>query len=113
MKNLQSQFVILLACLIAYQIRFETFQMTTNYIIVLLVGMLIAAVILPATGAFRLEFRWAFLRKTRRLIAGWGARGHDPRHHGSTSKSNFGLFPYLVCLLGFAGRSRFDWKPAD
>jgi len=71
MKNLQSQFVILLACLIAYQIRFDTFQMTVNYILVLLTGMLMASVILPATGAFRHEFRWAFLRKTRRLVAGW------------------------------------------
>ncbi len=71
MKNLQSQFVILLACLIAYQMRFDTFQMTPDYIIVLLIGLLVAAVILPATGAFRSEFRWAFLRKTRRLIAGW------------------------------------------
>ena len=71
MKTLQSLFVILLACLIAFQLRFETFQMDTTYIIVLLCGLLIAAVILPATGAFRHEFRWAFLRKTRRLIAGW------------------------------------------
>ena len=71
MKNLQSQFVILVACLIAYQIRFDTFRIPTDYIIVLLVGLLVAAVILPATGAFRPEFRWAFLRKTRRLVAGW------------------------------------------
>jgi Undecaprenyl-phosphate glucose phosphotransferase len=71
MKNLQSQFVILLTCLVAYQNRFDTFQLPTGYIIVLLIGMLIAGVILPATGAFRREFRWAFLRKTRRLIAGW------------------------------------------
>ena len=71
MKNLQSQFVILLACLIAYQIRFDTFQLMVNYIIAVLFGMLVASVILPATGAFRREFRWAFLRKTRRLVAGW------------------------------------------
>ena len=71
MKNLQSQFVILLTCLVAYHIRFDTLQLPTTYIIVLLIGMLIAGVILPATGAFRQEFRWAFLRKTRRLIAGW------------------------------------------
>ena len=71
MKNLQSQFVILLACLVAYRIRFDTFLMPPNYTIVLLIGMLVAAVFLPATGAFRHEFRWAFLRKTRRLVAGW------------------------------------------
>jgi len=71
MKNLQSQLVILVTCLLAYQIRFDTFQMTPGYIIGTLIGLLIATVILPATGAFRDEFRWAFLRKTRRLIAGW------------------------------------------
>ena len=71
MKNLQSQLVILLACLIAFYMRFDTFRMPEDYIVVLLIGMLIAAVILPATGAFRHEFRWAFLRKTRRLVAGW------------------------------------------
>lgn len=71
MKNLQSQLVILLACLLAYYLRFDSFRMTEDYIVVLLIGMLLAAVILPATGAYRHEFRWAFLRKTRRLVAGW------------------------------------------
>ena len=113
MKNLQSQFVILLACLIAYQIRFEIFQMTTNYIIVLLVGMLIAAVILPATGAFRLEFRWAFLRKTRRLIAGWALVVMILVTMAALLKVTSDYSRIWFCLLGFAGRSRFDWKPAD
>lgn len=71
MKNLQTQLVILLAFLLAYYLRFDKLQMSTAYIIVLLLGLLIAAVIMPATGAFRYEFRWAFLRKTRRLVAGW------------------------------------------
>ena len=71
MKNLQTQFVILLSFLLAYYLRFDTLQMNTAYVIVLLLGLLIAAVIMPATGAFRHEFRWAFLRKTRRLVAGW------------------------------------------
>lgn len=71
MQNLQTQLVILLACLVAFYIRFESFHMSAVYIIALLIGLLVAAVIMPATGAFRHEFRWAFLRKTRRLVAGW------------------------------------------
>ncbi len=71
MKNLQIQLVILLAFLLAFYLRFDTLQMSTAYVIVFLLGLLIAAVIMPATGAFRYEFRWAFLRKTRRLVAGW------------------------------------------
>ena len=71
MKNLQTQFVILLAFLLAFYFRFDSLQLSTAYVIVLLLGLLVSAVIMPATGAFRHEFRWAFLRKTRRLIAGW------------------------------------------
>ena len=71
MKNLQTQLVILLAFLLAFYARFESIQLSTAYIIVLLLGLLTTAVIMPATGAFRHEFRWAFLRKTRRLLAGW------------------------------------------
>ena len=71
MKNLQTQLVILLAFIAAYYARFGALQMDSAYIIVLLLGLLTAAVIMPASGAFRHEFRWAFLRKTRRLIAGW------------------------------------------
>jgi len=71
MKNLQTQLMILLAFLLAYFARFDSLHMGKNYIIVLLLGLLIAAVIMPATGAFRHEFRWSILRRTRRLLAGW------------------------------------------
>jgi len=71
MKNLQTQFVILLAFLLAFYTRFESMNMSAAYVIALLLGLLTAAVIMPATGAFRHEFRWAFIRKTRRLLAGW------------------------------------------
>lgn len=71
MKNLQTQLVILLAFLVAFYARFNTLELETDYIVVLLLGLLIAAVIMPATGAFRHEFRWSVLRKTRRLLAGW------------------------------------------
>ncbi len=71
MKNVQAQLVILLAFLLAYYLRFDSLTLPTAYIVVLLLGLLIAGVVMPATGAFRREFRWAFMRKTRRLIAGW------------------------------------------
>ncbi len=71
MKNLQTQLIILLMFLLASFARFESLQLNTGYIIALLFGLLTAAVVMPATGAFRREFRWAFLRKTRRLLAGW------------------------------------------
>lgn len=71
MKNLQTQLVLLLAFLLAYFSRFDALQMDQKYVIVLLLGLLISAVIMPATGAFRHEFRWSILRKTRRLLAGW------------------------------------------
>ena len=71
MKNLQAQLVILLAFLLAYYLRFYSLQMSTVYVIALLCCLLSVAVIFPATGAYRYDFRWAFLRKTRRLLAGW------------------------------------------
>lgn len=72
MKNIQTQLVILTAFLLAYFVRFDDLKLNTLYTIALLAGLLIAAVVMPATGAFRREFRWAFLRKVRRLLAGWG-----------------------------------------
>ena len=71
MKILQTQLMILLAFMLAFYIRFDSLQLNASYVIVLLFGMLTAAVVMPATGAFRHEFRWAYLRKSRRLIAGW------------------------------------------
>jgi len=71
MKNLQTQLVILLAFLPAYFMRFDSLQLSAGYVIALLSGLLTAAVIMPATGAFRHEFRWDFLLKIRRLLVGW------------------------------------------
>ena len=71
MKNLQTQLVILLAFLPAYFIRFDSLHLSAGYIIALLCSLLTAIIIMPATGAFRHEFRWAFLRKIRRLLTGW------------------------------------------
>lgn len=71
MKNLLIQVVILLAFQLAYFLRFGSLQIEGNYITALLCGLLVAAVVMPITGAFRFELRWDFLRKTRRLLAGW------------------------------------------
>jgi Undecaprenyl-phosphate glucose phosphotransferase len=71
MKNLQTQIIILAAFILAYFLRFSTLEMGTSYIIVLLLGLSLSAIVLPATGAFRQKFRWAFIRKSRRLLAGW------------------------------------------
>jgi Undecaprenyl-phosphate glucose phosphotransferase len=70
--NMFVQLGILIAgFLLAYNVRFGWVSLSSNYLIVLLLGLLLAAVIFPATGAFRQEFRWASARKLRRLLAGW------------------------------------------
>ena len=71
MKNLQTLMVVLVAFLLAAKLRFGSLELAPFYLVALLTGLLLTSVIMPATGAFRAEFRWDFLRKTRRLIAGW------------------------------------------
>ena len=63
--------VLLIAALAAHWIRFGSFGLDASYFIALLLGLLAAAVVFPATGAFRREFKWAAMRRTRRLLAGW------------------------------------------
>ena len=70
-KQTNALLVILFSFLLAYVLRFGYVALPQQYIIVLLLTLIFSSIILPATGAFRHEFRWAFLRKTRRLIAGW------------------------------------------
>ena len=70
-KQTNALLVILLSFLLAYVLRFGYIALPSNYLIALLLALTISSVILPTTGAFRYEFRWAILRKTRRLIAGW------------------------------------------
>jgi len=62
---------ILIAFSAAHWLRFGWVAFSNAYLIALLTGLLLASMVLPATGAFRQEFRWAFMRKIRRLIAGW------------------------------------------
>jgi putative colanic acid biosynthesis UDP-glucose lipid carrier transferase len=71
MANLSSLLVILLSFVAAYFVRFGSIELTNDYWLALLTGMLLCSVVLPATGAFRLEFRWDLMRRMRRLIAGW------------------------------------------
>jgi len=63
--------VILVSYLLAFWLRFGYEPLPQDYLVALLVSLLLSAVILPATGAFRREFDWAVMRKLRRLIAGW------------------------------------------
>ena len=63
--------VIMVCFLLAFGARFGYAPLPEKYLIALLVTLLIASVVLPATGAFRREFEWAVMRKLRRLIAGW------------------------------------------
>jgi Undecaprenyl-phosphate glucose phosphotransferase len=63
--------VIIVTFLLAHFTRFGYSSLDKHYLIALLVVIVVASVILPATGAFRQEFEWAVLRRLRRLIAGW------------------------------------------
>ena len=63
--------ILLMSAAIAHWLRFGWTAWNSTYLIALLTGLLLASIVLPATGAFRDEFRWSFMRKIRRLIAGW------------------------------------------
>ncbi len=63
--------VIIVTFLLAHFTRFGYTALPDHYLIALLVSIAVAAVVLPATGAFRRDFEWAVFRRVRRLIAGW------------------------------------------
>ena len=63
--------VILVSFLLAHWLRFGPREIDQKYLIALLLTLVISAVILPATGAFRQDFEWAVMRRLRRLVAGW------------------------------------------
>ena len=71
MGNLRSVLIILLTFVVAHWLRFGWYPINSAYLQVALIGLLLTAIILPATGAFRVEFRWEFARQIRRLTAGW------------------------------------------
>ena len=63
--------VILVGYLLAHLLRFGYTALPEHYLLALLLTLFLSSMILPATGAFRDEFEWAFMRRLRRLIAGW------------------------------------------
>jgi Undecaprenyl-phosphate glucose phosphotransferase len=63
--------IVLASYLLTFWLRFGSVALPQHYVVSLLLSLVIAAVILPATGAFRKEFEWAVMRRLRRLIAGW------------------------------------------
>jgi putative colanic acid biosynthesis UDP-glucose lipid carrier transferase len=63
--------IIIVGFLVAYWLRFGYTALTQGYLLALLVCLVLASVVLPATGAFRREFEWELLRRMRRLVAGW------------------------------------------
>lgn len=71
MRNLATLLLVLLAFLVATWLRFDTLHPPPGYMLALLTGLLLASIIMPATGAFREDLRQDLFRKTRRLVAGW------------------------------------------
>jgi Undecaprenyl-phosphate glucose phosphotransferase len=63
--------VILVSFLLAWWLRFDHTALPQAYLLAILFTLLISAIVLPATGAFRHEFEWAMMRRLRRLVAGW------------------------------------------
>jgi len=63
--------IILVSFLLAWWLRFGRMALPEAYLLAILFTLLVAAMVLPATGAFRREFEWAMMRRLRRLIAGW------------------------------------------
>jgi len=70
-KQANTLLIVLVSFLMAYWLRFGYTALPSGYLVALLLTLLLSAVVFPATGAFRPEFEWAFMRKLRRLIAGW------------------------------------------
>lgn len=63
--------VILVSFLLAWWLRFGRAALPEPYLLAILFTLLVSAIVLPATGAFRREFEWAMMRRLRRLVAGW------------------------------------------
>jgi Undecaprenyl-phosphate glucose phosphotransferase len=71
MKQANALLIVMVSFLVAYWLRFGSEPLLPGYVIALLFTLALSAIIFPATGAFRPKFEWAFMRKLRRLIAGW------------------------------------------
>ena len=71
MGNLVSILTLLVTGILAYWIRFGVMPLSNNYVLAILISLLLASLVLPATGAYRPQIRGDFARRSRRLIAGW------------------------------------------
>lgn len=71
MRQANALLIIIVGFLVAYWLRFGYAALTPGYLVALLISLLLASVVLPATGAFRAEFEWELMRRIRRLVAGW------------------------------------------
>lgn len=57
--------------LLAYLARFQDLRVPEFYQLALLFTLLLCALVIPATGCYRAEFKMAMFRRIRRLMAGW------------------------------------------
>ncbi len=96
--------VIMVSFLLAFWLRFGKAALPEHYLIALLVTLLLASIVLPATGAFRKEFEWAAMRKLRRLVAGWAvvvlmlvSIAAMLKESDSYSRIWFGLWVLITC----------------
>ncbi|MEJ8568221.1 undecaprenyl-phosphate glucose phosphotransferase [Elongatibacter sediminis] len=71
MRQANALLVIMVGFLLAWWLRFGYAALPESYLVAMLVTLVLAAVVLPATGAFRQDFEWAIMRRVRRLLAGW------------------------------------------
>ena len=62
---------ISIAFLLAYLARFQNLRVPEFYQLGLLYGLLLCALIIPATGVYRVEFKMELFRRIRRVMAGW------------------------------------------
>ena len=59
------------AALAAYYLRFRNLQLEPGYLMAILSGLIIASIVIPATGALRPAFKFSPARVARRMLAGW------------------------------------------
>jgi len=70
-RHVNTLLVVLVSFLVAYWLRFGNMPVLQGYTVALLVTLLLSSIVFPASGAFRVEFEWAVMRRLRRLIAAW------------------------------------------
>ena len=70
-RQVNTLLVVLVSFLVAYWLRFGNMPVLQGYTVALLVTLLLSSIVFPASGAFRVEFEWAVMRRLRRLIAAW------------------------------------------